>query len=333
MIGPVSPRFPDHPREWAEVERGFHTVTSMDNVVGAIDGSYIALSDGALKGDLRKIKERFYNRKGYAAWTLQAVVDSRRRFMDIDIRCPSGVGDWNAFKHSNIGRRGQNPLPDGKYLLADAGYFSHDMLVTPYSRQTEYTERQRNFNYLHSAGRAAVEDAFGILKARFPRLSNDHKLAMPAHKVPALVLAACILHNICREESDQLMRQHSLEHGPRHRKFDTYEPRTDIAFGVFVEEVDADVAAMVAPDAEFAPAAGAPQVAIRRPVLVAEPPEARHLLREPWELQDEEGDILGIGDVAMRCNRRRDEIMARLPIRRSYRVPPLDIVYDRVVEI
>src|SRR3546814_9142264 len=95
-------------------------------------------------------------------------------FLDVDIRQPSGLGDWNAWKASPLANVDSSPIPPGCMLLADAGYFAHPTLLTPYNRQrTELSVRQHNFNLQHSRGRVVVEDAFGILKGRFPRVGSE----------------------------------------------------------------------------------------------------------------------------------------------------------------
>ena len=174
----------------------------MKNIVGAIDGSFIKVASACVPPQQ---KVRHVNRKGFMSLILQAVVDSNRQFRDIDIRTPGSQGDWNAFRASPLcllHSKGRNCLPPNKMLLADSGYFTHPILLTPYSRQQKYTRTQTNFNFLHSRGRVAVEDSFGILKERFARLHESNSLMLPANMIPKVVLVACILHNLLRRESD-----------------------------------------------------------------------------------------------------------------------------------
>jgi len=59
----------------------------------------------------------------------------------------------------------------------------------------------RTFNYRISRGRVVVEMAFGRLKAQWRRLSK--KIDMHINNVPNVVLACCILHNVCEIHDDE----------------------------------------------------------------------------------------------------------------------------------
>jgi hypothetical protein len=195
-------RFPNSPEGWSQVTREFEVACKITCAVGAIDGTFIKVSSNSVPAEERI---RHLNRKGFISLIVQAVVDQNRQFMDVDCRTPGAQGDWNAFLASPLHRlysATRNPLPEGHFLLADSGYFYHPLLLTPYARQQDYTREQRNFNYVHSRGRVVVEDAFGILKQRFPRLGDGGTIHCPPAFVPKIVIAACVLHNLVRRESN-----------------------------------------------------------------------------------------------------------------------------------
>ena len=72
--------------------------------------------------------------------------------------------------------------------------------MKPFS-DTGLTPKQRKFNYQLSRSRVVVENAFGRLKGRWRTLMkrNDNDIKY----VPTLVVACCILHNICEMHGDQ----------------------------------------------------------------------------------------------------------------------------------
>ena len=57
------------------------------------------------------------------------------------------------------------------------------------------TSQQKHFNYRLSRARIVSENAFGRLKARWWRLLKQNDMAVK--KVPKVIAACCVLHNIC----------------------------------------------------------------------------------------------------------------------------------------
>ena len=65
------------------------------------------------------------------------------------------------------------------------------------------TREQRQFNYVLSSTRIKIEHTFGLLKGRFWKL----KVMMDIDKVediPLLVTSACVLHNFCLLNEDNV---------------------------------------------------------------------------------------------------------------------------------
>jgi hypothetical protein len=105
-------------------------------------------------------------------------------------------------------------IPEGKYLLGDAGFANCDTCLTPYRgvryHLKEWAKGRRRpqtkeelFNLRHSKLRNVVERTFGVIKSRYKILSLPRAFQMEAQSrvVPAL----CVLHNILvniHEETD-----------------------------------------------------------------------------------------------------------------------------------
>lgn len=91
---------------------------------------------------------------------------------------------------------------------------------------------QVNFNKELSRMRQVVERAFALLKGRFRRLKYLHMSA--ADLIPYVILACCVLHNLClegydkvddfiEEERNQLDERGSVEYNQSRRSVDAFE--------------------------------------------------------------------------------------------------------------
>ena len=74
-------------------------------------------------------------------------------------------------------------------------------LVTSYDAhmRTNLTVEQETFQRLLIAARQNIEQTIGILKQRFHVLQRPARYAL--HKVPSVILACCVLHNLCRHNN------------------------------------------------------------------------------------------------------------------------------------
>ena len=76
-------------------------------------------------------------------------------------------------------------------------------LVTGFKNNGKLTREQRQFNYFLSSTRMKIEHTFGLLKGRFRKL----KVMMDIDKVediPLIVTSACVLHNFCLLNEDNI---------------------------------------------------------------------------------------------------------------------------------
>ncbi|KAG6463794.1 hypothetical protein O3G_MSEX014076 [Manduca sexta] len=68
--------------------------------------------------------------------------------------------------------------------------------MTPVSGATEDTP-EAYYNKLHASARNSVERTIGVLKARFRCLQVHRVLQYHPDTVAKIVIACCVLHNIC----------------------------------------------------------------------------------------------------------------------------------------
>lgn len=80
-------------------------------------------------------------------------------------------------------------------MLGDKTYPPLTWLLPPYVNRGNLTGKENYFNTKVSVSRQVIEIAFALLKGRFRRLKYVDMNRTDL--IPATVLAACVLHNIC----------------------------------------------------------------------------------------------------------------------------------------
>jgi len=219
---------PTPPEARANMEK-WRQHSSIPGIVGALDGTHIAISKPCEYG------QDYYNRKGYYSINVQgstfipatneALVDYKKRFLDVEIGWPGSVGDSRIFDNSYLSTRyeevlahlGTTALATGDnivesvpaFILGDSAYRNSRHLVTTY-RVTECNADPsiRHLNYRLSKARYKVENAFGLLKGRFqifqkPLRSAAEDLPFTIH----LIASICILHNFLIDVQDEMAQE------------------------------------------------------------------------------------------------------------------------------
>lgn len=109
------------------------------------------------------------------------------------------------FYNSPIGKKiNTTPLEvfpnSNTHILGDSAYKCTNYVLTPYRDNGHLSRVQKNYNYKHSATRVYIEQCFGLLKGRFRILK--HVNIYNTEFIPKLIIACCVLHNICIEQRD-----------------------------------------------------------------------------------------------------------------------------------
>ncbi|KAB0804448.1 hypothetical protein PPYR_01418 [Photinus pyralis] len=165
----------------------FEKKQGIKNVIGAIDGCHIRINKPKLNQD------SYVNRKGYHSILLQGVmyiVENLGLCM---------MPDCCVNQHY-MQRLQKMKTYFIMFLLGDSAYPCLNWIVPPFKDNGNLTVQQKRFNYKHSSTRICVENAFGLLKGRFRRLTHFENLDM--HLIVKCIMACCVLHNLCLKEGD-----------------------------------------------------------------------------------------------------------------------------------
>ncbi|CAM5076155.1 unnamed protein product [Natator depressus] len=165
------------------------------------------------------LANQYINRKGYFSMVLQALVNHKGHFTDINVGWPGKVHDARIFWNSRLFKQLQEGtyFPDQKItvgdvempivIFGDPAYPLLPWLMKPYTGSLDSSMEQ--FNYRLSKCRIVVECAFGCLKARWCCLLTRSDLS--ATNIPTVIAACCVLHNICESKGETFMAGWEVE--------------------------------------------------------------------------------------------------------------------------
>lgn len=196
----------------SEVMKLYKEKWGFPSCAGAIDGTHIPI-----QAPLEN-RTDYINRKSYHSIVLQAMVDSKYLFRDVVIGWPGSVHDARVLSNSEIYNRGCNGdlfdpniketilgIDIAPVILGDPAYPLLDWLIKAYPENQNTPNWQRHFNYRLSRARMTVEDTFGRWKGRFRRVLK--RVDMAVDSTCYLVVASCILHNICELKRDAFLEE------------------------------------------------------------------------------------------------------------------------------
>ena len=200
-------KFPYTEAEARAAIDAFDDLGRFPQVIGAVDGTHIPIK--APKDN----PNSYYNRKRFHSVVLQGISDSQCRFIDVSTGYPGRMHDARVFRISRIGKDAENGrLPRAPLmmigqvsvpplLLGDPAYRVMPYCMKPYPEGQGCTNEKRNFNRHLSSKRVVIEQAFGLLKARWRCLYEEMEDYIT--NVSESIMACCILHNTCINRGDQ----------------------------------------------------------------------------------------------------------------------------------
>ena len=176
----------------------------------SVDGSHI----GVPMSDHNEGHVDYRNRKGFYSLILQGVVDYTSHFRSVQVGWPGSVHDSRVFRNTSFGRAAiegslfgglTTKLPDGTVLgmatNTDAAYPRGPCVAKPHVATGELGDPEQWTDYCLAVQRNPNERAFGRLKGRWRTLAE--KACYDLEMVKTVVIACCVLHNICEDHAEQ----------------------------------------------------------------------------------------------------------------------------------
>ena len=187
-------------QEWRSIAEDYEEMWNMPNVIGSIDGKHIRIQCPRLTGT------QFYNFKGFFSTVLMAVYDANYCFTVYDLGQFGSNNDSGILMNSPMGELLENSelnIPKGRIITEDLGTLPYFLLgdeifplkpwlMRPYPGSST-DELQKVYNYRHSRARRVIENAFGILTARWRIFHKPIRASI--ENVERFTLACLALHN------------------------------------------------------------------------------------------------------------------------------------------
>ena len=201
---------PSNETQWKKISEEFEQIWNFPHVVGAIDGKHIQIEAPPKTGTL------YHNYKGFFSLVLMAICDAKYNFVCVDVGQYGSNNDSGVLANSRMGIRFDQEkmkLPaDEKiegidepdkfpyFLLGDEIFPLKHWLMRPYPGKLP--EEERIYNYRHSRARRTIENAFGILVARWRLFHRPIKASI--QNTESYVMACLCLHNYLRQTENSL---------------------------------------------------------------------------------------------------------------------------------
>lgn len=190
-------------------EPAFRAQSGIPYIAYIIDGTHIAI--GRPNPRIARPREFQPRKKGYEySLNTMIVCDHRKRIVFIDPVWPQAgsVNDKGAVSRSRFLRhvlcnRPPDIFPEPYMMLADSGFHQRTFWLMPFEDLEDDDDDEAltgavkaAFNYALTSTRVLVENTIGLLKTKWRRLQH-HVILEKTDLIPALVLCAGILHNMC----------------------------------------------------------------------------------------------------------------------------------------
>ena len=192
---------PTKASEWKNISEEYFEEWNFPHCLGALDGKHVAIDCP------RNAGSEYYNYKHYHSMVLLALCDAKYCFTLVDIGGFGRDNDAGIFAESSFG----NALLENKLdlpvaeevnghklpyvIVADDIFPLKPWLMKPYGGQN-IPETSRIYNYRLSRARRTIENAFGILSAKW-RIFRRPIRASPS-TVEGIIKATVCLHNYLR---------------------------------------------------------------------------------------------------------------------------------------
>jgi len=192
---------PQTTKEWKDISNDFDTKWNFPNCLGAMDGKHITIVPPAGSGS------KYYNYKGRHSMVLLAIADANYQFIMCDFGTNGRISDGGVLKNTKFFEKLEKKLlniPEADKIrnsdinvpyvfVVDDAFPLTENMMKPFRQAQLNSDIRKIFNYRLSRARRIIENAFGILVARF-RIFHTAINLTPEH-IDSIVMASCVLHN------------------------------------------------------------------------------------------------------------------------------------------
>ncbi|XP_045475273.1 putative nuclease HARBI1 [Harmonia axyridis] len=189
-------RFPRNMQELSQRRARFSEATRIPGGIGVIDCTHVAIVSP------KEDEHVFVNRKNDHSMNVQLICDENMWIMNANPKFPGSSHDsyiWSQSDISGILERAHRENGGNFFLLGDSGYPLRPWLLTPL--RNPLSEQEERFNNKFKRVRSIIERCNGLLKNRFRCLLKHRVLHYEPKKAVSIIMACCVLHNICLENN------------------------------------------------------------------------------------------------------------------------------------
>ncbi|GAB2234587.1 hypothetical protein Droror1_Dr00003843 [Drosera rotundifolia] len=208
-------KWPDSDRT-EEIKSSFQALFGLPNCSGAIGATHITISLPAVQ-----ISDEWRDHAKNYSMLLQGVVDHEMRFLDVVTGWPGGMSVYRMLRCSGFYKLCENgsrlsgkaqTLSTGvkirEYVVGGACYPLLLWLLTPYM-EDDSADSFPKFRYAHKAASSLASKAFCRLKGSW-RILSKVMWRPDTQKLPSIIVACCLLHNIILDCGDELLADAAL---------------------------------------------------------------------------------------------------------------------------
>lgn len=200
---------PPTSEKWKEIGTGFLEQWNMPNCVGSFDGKHVTIQAPPNSGSV------YFNYKKTFSIVLMAACDSNYKFTLIDVGANGSISDGSIFASSEIGQAVKNEaldipqeqiqLPGSNqstpyFFIGDQAFPLMKNFMRPYAGR-KLEEIKQIFNYRLSRARRTIENAFGILTARWRVYRRP--ICLDVKTVDQIVISTVCLHNFLKTHDEK----------------------------------------------------------------------------------------------------------------------------------
>ena len=197
-LSPIYVKMPESLDAWKSIAEDYEAEWNFPNVIGAVDGKHIAIDCPKFGGSL------YYNYKNFHSLVLMAICDSAYRFTYVDIGSYGSENDASIFRRTQLFQDFEMqtvPVPQPRgignmqlpyTLLGDEIFPLNTWLMKPFPGKN-LSHEQDVYNYRLSRSRRTIENAFGVLSARWRIFRRPIRANVDT--VKHIVKATVALHN------------------------------------------------------------------------------------------------------------------------------------------